>query len=60
MFAVNISKETFNEWIAQGTKVINELRLDITRDDHAETYDKYMYEYLGMDYELLSKLQPKP
>lgn len=57
--AANISKETFNEWIAQGTKVINELRLDITRDDHAATYDKYMYEYLGMDDELLNKLQPK-
>ncbi len=57
--AANISKETFNEWIAQGTKVINELRLDITRDDHAATYDKYMYEYLGMDDDLLNKLQSK-
>ena len=56
--AANISQETFNEWIAQGTKVINELRLDITRDDHAATYDKYMYEYLGMDDELLASLQP--
>ena len=45
----NISNETWNAWIAQGTKVINELRLDLSRDQDAETYDRYMYEYLGLD-----------
>ncbi|MDX2145919.1 MAG: Fe(2+)-trafficking protein [Planctomycetota bacterium] len=52
----NISKETFHAWIAQGTKVINEMRLDMSRPEHAETYDKYMREYLGIDDELFEKL----
>lgn len=47
--AANISKETFDQWIGQGTKVINELRLDMSRDEDAATYDKYMEEYLGID-----------
>lgn len=50
--ASNISKETFDAWIAQGTKVINELRLDLSRDADAETYDAHMREYLGIDDEL--------
>ena len=49
----NISKETFDEWIGQGTKVINELRLDLSRDEDAETYDRYMHEYLEVPSELL-------
>jgi len=56
----NISAESFKEWILQGTKVINELRLDLSRDDHAETYDQHMREYLGIDDELLAKLTGSP
>ena len=52
----NVSQETFREWIAQGTKVINELRLDLSRDEDAETYDRYMYEFLGIDDKLLAQL----
>ena len=55
--ADNISKETFDDWIKQGTKVINELRLDLSRDQDAETYDRYMHEYLGLTEEDLEKLQ---
>lgn len=44
----HISAESWREWIAQGTKVINELRLDLSNDDDAETYDKYMRDYLGI------------
>lgn len=47
--ARNISRETFQAWIAQGTKVINELRLDLSREDHSATYDQHMREYLGYD-----------
>ncbi len=54
--AANISKETFDEWIAQGTKVINELRLDLSRDEDEATYDAHMREYLGIDDELHAKL----
>ena len=53
----NISQETFAEWVAQGTKVINELRLDLSRDEDAEAYDRYMYEFLGIDAALLEDLK---
>lgn len=52
----NISKETFDAWIAQGTKVINELRLDLSRETDSETYDQHMREFLGIDDALLEKL----
>lgn len=52
----NISQETFNNWIAQGTKVINELRLDLSRDEDEAVYDQHMREYLGIDEELYERL----
>jgi len=45
----NISAETWKTWIGQGTKVINELRLDFSRDQDQETYDQHMREFLGID-----------
>ncbi len=55
----NISAETFHEWIKQGTKVINELRLDLSREQDEKTYDQHMYEYLGIDQNLLRELREK-
>ncbi len=55
--AANISQETFNDWIKQGTKVINEMRLDLSRDQDSETYDQHMREYLGIDEALLAQIQ---
>ncbi|MFG0293596.1 MAG: Fe(2+)-trafficking protein [Phycisphaerales bacterium JB050] len=55
----NISKETWDEWIKQGTKVINELRLDLSKDEDSDTYDRYMREYLGITDELLAELSAK-
>lgn len=52
----HISQETFDDWIRQGTKVINEMRLDLSRDEHSETYDRFMREYLGIDDELYEQL----
>jgi len=52
----NISKETFEDWIAQGTKVINELRLDLSRDEDEAVYDAHMREFLGIDDELYERL----
>lgn len=52
----NISKETFDGWIRQGTKVINEMRLDLSRDEDAATYDKQMREFLGIDDALVAEL----
>ncbi len=45
----NISVQTWREWIGQGTKVINELRLDLSRDEDSDTYDRHMQEFLGID-----------
>ncbi len=53
----NIAAETFQQWIGQGTKVINELRLDLSREEDAETYDRYMREYLGIDQALYEQLR---
>ena len=45
----NIAAETWQDWIDQGTKVINELRLDFSREEDQATYDTYMQEYLGIN-----------
>lgn len=50
----NISAETWQEWIDQGTKVINELRLDLSRDEDSASYDMHMNEFLGVPEELAS------
>lgn len=47
--SAHISAETFKLWIAQGTKVINELRLDLSRDKDQEIYDQHMREFLGVE-----------
>lgn len=52
----NISAETFDAWIRQGTKVINELRLDLSRDQDAASYDQHMREYLGIDEDILREI----
>lgn len=44
----NISAETWNDWIRQGTMVINELRLDLSRDEDSRTYDEHMHKFLGL------------
>jgi Fe-S cluster biosynthesis and repair protein YggX len=41
------SATTWRQWISQGTKVINELRLDFSRLDHQDIYDLHMMEWLG-------------
>ena len=51
----NIASETWQDWIAQGTKVINEMRLDFSREEDQATYDTYMYEYLGINPEEFTK-----
>lgn len=55
----NISSETWQAWIGQGTKVINELRLDFSREQDQDTYDAHMREYLGIDDALLEMLKTK-
>ena len=57
--AANISRETFQDWLEQGTKVINELRLDMSRDEDGVTYDQHMHEFLGLDEQMLEELRGK-
>ncbi len=55
----NISAETRRDWIGQGTKVINELRLDFSREEDQEVFDAQMCEYLGIDDTLYVQLTAK-
>ncbi|MHC4994219.1 MAG: Fe(2+)-trafficking protein [Planctomycetota bacterium] len=41
------SQPTWREWIGQGTKVINEMRLDLSKLDHQAAYDTQMMDWLG-------------
>lgn len=52
----NISRETFDEFIRLGTKIINELRLDLSRDDHDAVYDYAMRKFVGIDDALYAEL----
>jgi Fe-S cluster biosynthesis and repair protein YggX len=38
----------FAEWVAQGTKVINELRLNLTEKPAQDVYDQHMREFLNL------------
>ena len=44
----HIAKETFDEWIGLGTKVINELKLDLSNDEHDAVYDYAMRRFIGL------------
>jgi Fe-S cluster biosynthesis and repair protein YggX len=45
------SQTTWSQWIGQGTKVINELRLDFSNRAHQAVYDTHMMEWLGFTME---------
>lgn len=44
----SICAECWQEWLGQGVKVINELRLDLSDEKGQQTYDQYMKEFLGL------------
>ncbi|WP_432798897.1 Fe(2+)-trafficking protein [Poriferisphaera sp. WC338] len=44
----NFGQDTWREWIGQGTKVINELRLDFSDPNSQDIYEQYMLEWLGV------------
>lgn len=44
----NVCQQCFKEWIAMGTKVINELRLPMHDPQAQEMYDKHMIEFLSL------------
>jgi Fe-S cluster biosynthesis and repair protein YggX len=47
----HFTQPTWSEWIRMGTKVINELRLDFSNQQHQEVYDQHMMEWLGITQE---------
>lgn len=44
----NISAESWKEWIGQGTKVINELRLPLNDPSAQRVYDQHMIDFLNL------------
>ncbi|MHC4809157.1 MAG: Fe(2+)-trafficking protein, partial [Planctomycetota bacterium] len=50
----HVSAETWRDWVDQGTKVINELRLDFSKDADQATYEQHMVEFLGVPPEVAS------
>jgi len=44
----HFGRVTWRQWIGQGTKVINELRLDFSNPQHQEVYEQHMLEWLGV------------
>jgi len=42
----HFGQHTWRDWIGQGTKVINELRLDFSDPEHQKIYDQHMMEWL--------------
>ena len=53
------SQETWREWIGQGTKVINELRLDFSNEAHQQVYEQQMKEWLQITDEEVAVYQGK-
>ena len=46
----SVCADCWNSWLRDySIKVINELRLDLSREDHQATYDRYMLEFLGLE-----------
>ena len=41
--------DCWSDWVKQGTKVINELRLDLSTERGTEEYDRYMKEFFGLE-----------
>lgn len=44
-----VSMESWREWLSMGTKVINELRLDLSDPADQEAYDRHMKEFLNVE-----------
>ena len=45
-----ICADCWGSWLRDySIKVINELRLDLSREDHQAQYDRYMLEFLGLE-----------
>jgi len=48
----HVMADVWESWIAQGTKVINELRLDFSKEEDQKVYEDYMVDFLGVPKEI--------
>ncbi|MEX0745434.1 MAG: Fe(2+)-trafficking protein [Phycisphaeraceae bacterium] len=55
----HFGQETWRAWIGQGTKVINELRLDFSNPQHQEVYEQHMLEWLQVTPEEIEQYAKK-
>jgi Fe-S cluster biosynthesis and repair protein YggX len=51
----HVDADTWNAWIGQGTKVINELRLDFSNKEDQQSYEGYMVEFLGIPNDIVAQ-----
>ncbi len=51
----HVDQAQWDVWIGQGTKVINELRLDFSREEDQKVYEEYMAEFLGIPSEVIEQ-----
>ena len=51
----NIDVDKWDAWIGQGTKVINELRLDFSRKEDQKSFEEYMVEFLGVPNDVIAQ-----
>jgi Fe-S cluster biosynthesis and repair protein YggX len=51
----NVDEAQWDAWIGQGTKVINELRLDFSRVEDQSKFEEHMAEFLGIPANIIAK-----
>ena len=51
----NVGADNWNLWIDQGTKVINELRLDFSKEEDQRSFEDYMIEFLGVPNDIVEQ-----
>jgi Fe-S cluster biosynthesis and repair protein YggX len=51
----NVDEAQWDVWIGQGTKVINELRLDFSKEEDQKKYGEHMAEFLGIPAEVIAQ-----
>ena len=51
----NVDEAQWDAWIGQGTKVINELRLDFSKVEDQSKFEEHMAEFLGIPANIIAK-----
>jgi len=51
----HVDEAQWDVWIGQGTKVINELRLDFSKEEDQKKYGEHMAEFLGIPAEVIAQ-----